>query len=328
MSEVRSQVAAIRDDITFASGNGRCAAWIYRPDGAESPPIVVLAHGFGATRDLRLDAYAQRFADAGYAALVFDYRHFGASPGEPRELLSIPLQHEDWRSALTYARSLSWVDRSSVIAWGSSLAGGHVLHTAASDHALAAVIAQVPHLSGPMATRNMGLGHAAKLGLAGLRDQLGDLIGRPPYYQQSLGDPGTSAVMVVPDGLGLLRRLADGSVDEALIRKQNRVAARVLLHMPLYSPGRSAHRITAPTLVQAGERDELTPPTASRKVAMCIPKAEFKLYPCGHFDPYVSPHFESVVADQLAFLTKHVPVRRSGATTPGSGPQVITETDN
>ena len=94
------------------------------------------------------------------------------------------------------------------------------------------------------------------------------------------------------------------------LRAQNRVAARVLLQMPFYSPGRTAHRITAPTLVQAGEHDQLTPPSASRRVTDRIPKAEFKLYPCGHFDPYLPPHFDGIVADQLTFLHTHVPIER------------------
>ena len=48
-------------------------------------PGVVLAHGWTGVREQRLDAYAERFAGAGLAALVFDYRHFGASAGEPRQ---------------------------------------------------------------------------------------------------------------------------------------------------------------------------------------------------------------------------------------------------
>ena len=46
-----------------------------------------MAHGFSGVREQRLDAYAERFAQAGLAVLVFDYRHFGASGGEPRQLL-------------------------------------------------------------------------------------------------------------------------------------------------------------------------------------------------------------------------------------------------
>jgi pimeloyl-ACP methyl ester carboxylesterase len=80
--------------------------------------------------------------------------------------------------------------------------------------------------------------------------------------------------------------------------------------MPFYSPGRTADRISAPTLVQAGEHDQLTPPSASRKVAERIPNAEFKIYSCGHFDPYLPPHFDGIVGDQLTFLQKHAPIAK------------------
>ena len=39
-------------------------------------------------------------AGAGFAALVFDYRHFGASTGEPRNLVDIGRQHDDWRDPI------------------------------------------------------------------------------------------------------------------------------------------------------------------------------------------------------------------------------------
>jgi fermentation-respiration switch protein FrsA (DUF1100 family) len=69
-----------------------------------------MAHGFSAVRDQRLDAYAERFADAGLACVVFDYRHFGASEGEPRQLLDISRQLEDWRAAVAFARGLDGID--------------------------------------------------------------------------------------------------------------------------------------------------------------------------------------------------------------------------
>ena len=50
-------------------------------------PMPVMAHGLGGVRQMRLDAFAERFSSAGYRCLVFDYRHFGASAGEPRQLL-------------------------------------------------------------------------------------------------------------------------------------------------------------------------------------------------------------------------------------------------
>src|SRR5438270_6659993 len=109
-----------RTDVTFRSGGDECAAWLYRPDGAGRLPLVVMAHGFSATRELRLDAYAERFCAAGFGALLFDYRHFGASSGEPRQLLDISAQHADYRAAIAYARGLDWVDADRVALFGSS----------------------------------------------------------------------------------------------------------------------------------------------------------------------------------------------------------------
>ena len=115
-----------REDVSFEVDGARCAAWLYRPEAATS--IVVMAHGWTGVREQRLGAYAERFAAAGLAALVFDYRHFGASEGEPRQLLDIKRQLADWRAAVEFARRLPGIER--VALWGSSFSGGHVLETA------------------------------------------------------------------------------------------------------------------------------------------------------------------------------------------------------
>ena len=81
-----------------------CAGWLYLPDGVTAPPVVVLGHGLGATREMRLDAFAERFAQAGIAALAFTYRHFGDSGGTPRQLLSIKRQLADWDAALAHVQ--------------------------------------------------------------------------------------------------------------------------------------------------------------------------------------------------------------------------------
>lgn len=65
-----------------------------------------MAHGLGSTRDAGLEPYARKFADAGYAVVLFDYRHFGASDGEPHQLFSVKRQLKNWASAIGYARSL------------------------------------------------------------------------------------------------------------------------------------------------------------------------------------------------------------------------------
>ena len=130
-----------REDLTFPSGEDTCAAWLYRPDGVAGPvPCVVMAHGFTATRGDRLPAYAERFAAAGLAVLLFDYRHFGDSTGAPRQLLDIGRQQADYRAAVAFARTLEGIDAQRIALFGTSFSGGHVVAVAAKDPSIAAVV--------------------------------------------------------------------------------------------------------------------------------------------------------------------------------------------
>lgn len=301
----------VRHDVTFLSEETACAAWLYRPEGVKNPPIVVLAHGFAAFRELRLDAYAARFAQAGYAALVFDYRHWGASQGQPRRILDIAKQHADWRAAIAYARSLDNVDTTRVVGWGSSFGGGHVLNLAAHDHDLAAAIVQVPHVTGPASAFSQSPTLVARLIAAALRDQVGAWLGRAPHRVKSVGRPGEVAMMTSPGAYELVEEMAGGEAAEhkrEQLLAENDVAARIALRVPLYSPGRKVADITAPTLVQLAERDDVTPYAKAKKIVARIPHGEVRSYDCTHFEPYLDPHFDGIVADQIDFLNRHVPL--------------------
>lgn len=300
----------------FASQGVTCAARVHRPatPDAGAAPVVVLAHGFGAVRALRLDAYAERFAAAGYVAVTFDYRGFGDSAGEPRQLLDVGMQLEDWRAALAFARTLPGVDPQRVVAWGTSFAGGHVLTLAGAGEPLAAIIAQVPHVSGPAAVRATGLRRGLRVAGSGLRDQLAAWTGREPVYVPSVAAPGRRGVMTTPDALAGMTRL----IDESGLRVGDYradVAARIVLKIGLYSPGRSAASVECPALVQIVEDDAVTPRRVAESAARRMPRSTVRTYPGGHFDPYVEPLFSTVVADQLDFLRAHVPVHSLPAET-------------
>ena len=293
-----------REDTTFDSSGTSCAAWLYRPEGVEGPPIIVMGHGFAAIRALRLNEYASRFAEAGFAALVFDYRAWGDSSGEPRRILNIRAQQADWRAAIAYARSLDGIDTDRVVAWGSSFGGGHALHLAAEDHDLAAVVIQVPHISGPASAFARSPRHMARLTLAAMRDQFGAAVGRPPYRIPAAGEPGDLAMMTSPDTFPMLEGLAGDRYEELL--PENDVAARVALRVPFYSPGRRAKKITAPVLVQLATQDVVTPYESAKKIVSRIPRGEVLSYDCGHFEPYLDPYFDTVVSDQIDFLERNV----------------------
>ena len=293
-----------REEVSFPSRGARCAAWWYRPEAADlPPPAVVMAHGFAGVRAFRLDAFAERFAAAGFAVLVFDYRHFGASEGEPRQLVSVRRQLADWRAALDYLRGRGDVDPGRIALWGTSFSGGHVMKLAAADREVAACVAQVPFTDGVALLRTHGLGGSLRLLVAGVRDLLRGLLRRAPLAIGVVGAPGALAVMTTPDAEpGYLRMLPAGA------EWRNEVPARVALSV-LYRPARRSHAIACPLLVQVAEADAVTPAAPAERAARRAARAEVRRYPGGHFDFYVGERFEDVVADQLDFLARHLAAR-------------------
>ena len=295
---------------TFLSRGVECAVRIYRPAvrGEVPVPVIVMAHGFGAVRALRLYAYAEQFAAVGYAVTVFDYRGFGDSHGMPRQLLDVPMQHQDWRAALAHARTLPGVDPERVVAWGTSFAGGHVISVAGQGEPLAAIIAQVPHVSGPAAVRATGFMPSLRVGLVGALDQISAWLGRGPVYVDSAGRPGEAAVMTSPDAVpGMDKLIAESGLKDGDYPAN--VAARIVLKIGLYSPKRWAGGVMCPALVQIADEDAVTPRGVAEATAARMAAPTVHVYPGGHFDPYVEPLFTSVIADQLAFLRAHVPVK-------------------
>ncbi len=223
-----AESGAARSDLWFPSGQDRCAAWLYLPEGVERPPLVIMGHGLGATRHMRLPSYAQRFADAGYAALVFDYRSFGDSEGMPRQVVDVRRQLDDWKAALAYARAELPVDTSRIALWGTSFGGGHVLQAAAEDGKVQAVVSQCPFTDGLASTTRRFLTNpisATVLFVAAIIDTLGSLLRLRPLKLPMAGTSWMPAFMAAPDSLpGAASQAESGSV---LSARTSRTLARL-----------------------------------------------------------------------------------------------------
>jgi fermentation-respiration switch protein FrsA (DUF1100 family) len=255
-----------------------------------------MGHGFAGTRELFLDRYAERFRARGLAVLVFDYRHFGESAGEPRQLVDPDLQLEDWRAALALVRSRSDLDGERVGLWGTSFSGGHVLVIAAGDPAVRAVTAQVPFVD---AREGEGAGWLASLraGWAVARDVGRGWVGRAPLYIPVIGRPGELAAITAPGSYEAFLELVPPQAGW-----RNEVVARSLWNVASYRPTRFASRIRAPLLLIAARRDTLVPLAAVARVASRAPDARLLVVEGGHFDGYAGARFEEVVAAQAEFL--------------------------
>ncbi len=301
--------------VEFTSAGERCAG-VHLAPGRDAfagvdgrAPCVVLAHGFVGTVDSGLIPYAERFAAAGLHALAFDYRHFGNSGGEPRQLLSVRRQLEDYAAAIAFARTLDGVDPERIVVWGTSYSGGHVVPVAVADGHVAAVIAQTPAMDGVQTLLNLiryaGPGYALRLVGAGVRDLVSSLRGGEPVMLPAVGPPGSLAAMSSPDA-------EPGYLSITGETWRNEFAARIMLSAGSYRPGLQADRLPCPMLVQIADRDAVAPAKAAQAAAwLATGRGEVRTYPIGHFEIYTGAPFERAVSDQLHFLSRHLGAGRS-----------------
>lgn len=290
-----------RRDVRFLSGETFCSAWLYLPVGVKQPPVVILGHGLGAVREMRLDAFSERFAAAGMATLAFTYRYFGDSGGEPRQLMSVKRQLADWEAALDFAKNCADIDGSRIAVWGSSFGGGHAIEVASRHPELLAAISQCPFTDGLASAAALGVRASMRMTPVVVRDFAAKLLGRPPVMVPIAAVPGNPALMNAHDALpGYLALMPKG------VEFVNHVAARVIPEIATYRPGRSAAKVKFPILFCVSATDTVTPPGQTIALARRAPRGETQLYDAGHFEFYMGEAFERLVSDQTQFLTKHL----------------------
>ncbi|MGB2920435.1 MAG: alpha/beta hydrolase [Mycobacterium sp.] len=282
------------EPVSFVSGAGRCRGLVYPAVTTGPSPYVILCPGFGGTKDTpSLIAAAEEFARHGYHAMTFDYRHFGLSDGEPRQLVDLDGQLDDIRAAISYARTRP--DTSGVVLWATSLGGGHVVSVAATGPQLTAVIAQIPFNGFPRRVRGRTMRATMRLLLAMLTDRVRGWFSCPPRYIAAVGGEGELAVMV-----GEEAEQAVAAMDSRTWR--NEVAPRALFGMMRYRPGDVAAQLEMPVLVAVGEFDRETEEVDAAPIADRAPHGVLRRYPLGHFDFYRPQNRERVLADQIRFL--------------------------
>ena len=295
--------AAHRSTVRIPTASGdEIEAWLYRPEGDGPHPAVVLAHGFAAVKAGGLVPFAEAFRRQGFAAIPFDYRHWGGSSGEPRDVTSVPAQRADYRTVIDWAMAHPDIDATRVFVWGTSFSGLHAVELAATDPRLRGAIAQNPLVDGLAGTRTSRPGQLLRLLTVGVKDRVGSLLGRPPRYVPAGVAPGEFGAIANEqafDGLEIIRP-KDGT------EWQNRVAARSLLGIAAHRPVRKAADIQCPILLVVGEHDTIAPAGPALKVAERAPKSELYRSRGGHYDVYEGGEdYDNVVRVEVGFLRRH-----------------------
>jgi cephalosporin-C deacetylase-like acetyl esterase len=139
----------MRKGIEFKSRGITCRGWLYVPDKGKAPfPVVVMAGGWCYVKEIVMPQYADMFAKAGLATILFDYRNFGESDGEPRQHINPYEQIEDYKNGMCFVETLDEVDSERIGIWGISYSGGHVLIIGATDSRVKCIVGVVPCVDG------------------------------------------------------------------------------------------------------------------------------------------------------------------------------------
>ena len=275
-----------------------------------------MAHGFGGTKDSGLLPFAEAFAEAGLDVLLFDYRGFGGSSGEPRQFAWPPRHREDYAAAAEFARGLDGVDPDRIVLWGTSWSGGHVVYVAAAEPRIAAVISQSPDLDGfqtlNQIRRYAGLGQQLRLTWTGIQDAVRMARDQEPLMIGVVGPPGALAGMTTEDSEPGMQKIAGPSW-------RNEVTGRAVFAEWTNRAITQMDKLRCPILVQIADRDAIAPSAAARAAAWRAKgRVEVREYPCEHFDVYLDWR-ERVVGDQLHFLRRHLGASEA-APTPAEEP--------
>jgi dienelactone hydrolase len=253
-----------------------------------------MGHGFSLTRHEGLSAYAERLAQAGATVLVFDYRHLGDSPGEPRQRFRKTKQRQDWRSAVAAAGALPGVDPERIVLWGFSFGGGHAVETAAADPSIAAGVVLCPFLDGLARVLATPPRVAAWL----VPRAVADMAGRHNLVPVT-GRPGERAAMPFPgEAEGFAAVVPPGSP------WRNEISPGVFATIAFHRPVSKAAKVGCPLWVGLGERDISVSGKAIERLAARAPRAELHRYPYSHFEVFLGDGPGRVTADQVDFLRR------------------------
>jgi dienelactone hydrolase len=292
----------MREDIEFDAEGAMLRGWFYEAEGATGPaPCVVMAHGWTSTKQMYLDKFAEVFAAAGLAVLVFDNRGWGDSgtaPGKPQYEIDPWEQIRDYQHAITYAQNRSEVDPDRIGVWGTSFSAAHAFVVAAIDRRVKAVSGQAPFISGRATYANLVRVNNLVVGPDQFTaDRRARAQGEPPAMVPVIGnDPGELVGLPTPDSYEWFTT-ARSELDP---KWPNQVTLRSLDNFYGYEPARFLPDITpTPLLMIVGREDGLTGGNlaASAYQTAAEPK-KIVFLPGGHFAAYTGDGF--TVASQAA----------------------------
>lgn len=133
----------IEHKIYFYSEGYKLEGSLYFPDkleAGEKLPAIIPNSGYQGFNEFYPKLFAEKFTQAGYACLGFDYRGFGESEGKSGHVI-LKEQVQDINNAITFLQQQEYVDadRIGILGWG--MGASNVIDVASQNKKVSAVAA-------------------------------------------------------------------------------------------------------------------------------------------------------------------------------------------
>jgi fermentation-respiration switch protein FrsA (DUF1100 family) len=281
-------------NIEFNAEGTTLRGWLYQPVQITAQvPAIIIAHGYNCIKEFYLDKYAEVFAKLGFSVLAFDNRNFGDSNGEPRQEIDPWQQIRDYRHAITFMQTQTFVNPDKIGIWGTSYSGGHVLVVAALDKRVKCVVSQVPTISGWEGhLRRVQPGDLDKLHREFNQDRINRFKGLPPKTIPTVTDPNNkgTASHTSADAWNFYTGENAPAEDKWRFEKwRNEITLRSVEMYSEYEPGAYIERIApTPLLMLVAENDVVA---VTDKALDAFNRAreikKLHLFSGGHFSAYI-----------------------------------------
>ncbi len=294
-----------RENIEFNAEGTMLRGWLYMPNSQDNKlPAIVMAHGYGSLKEMHLDTFAEKFAENGFAVLVYDNRNFGDSDGNPRQEINPQEQILDYQHAITYISSLHKIDSYRIGIWGSSYSGGHVLVVGAIDKRVKCVVSQVPSISGSQAAlRRVPAEQIKGLLETFYQDRRNRMNGLEPARKKIVPEHKNDVgIYSNPDAIQWYLEAGKRSPNWV-----NEVTIRSIEHSRHYEPGQFIALISpTPLLMIVAKNDTVTPTDlALAAYENAREPKDLKIFEGHHFSPYVE-RFDEYSGAALDWFSKHL----------------------
>lgn len=288
--------------VSIVGGGPELRGDLYLPDPARSRvPAVITASGFGGVKEMLLPAFARAFADAGVATLAIDFAGFGASAGEPRQLVDPERQIADMRRGLTFLAARPDVDATRLGVWGPSMCGAHALVIAGTDPRVRAAVSIIPFVKAPKKPN-------PRVALAVAFDAVRRALGGKGGMIAASGAPGELACMNTDGALAWITE-----VSRAAPSFRNEVTLSSLLKVASYRPMRlvGAGGIKVPLRTILAKADTVTPADSARAELAGIAHNDIVEFPDTHFELF-GQNLGAVIDLTVEWFTRHLaPTQRA-----------------